>query len=524
MTPASELCVQLPIQSISFYLRPNGGVMSNQGRDPNSAASGRLGTLRCLLVFLVAISTVAGARPEPTQDDGALVRQTKAHLAGLAATNDFSGVVLIAKDGKPIVQQAYGFANRADGIRNTEQTKFNIASMGKMFTAVAVMQLVQAGKISVDDKVGKYLPAFPNQTVRDEVTIQQLLTHTSGLGDFLGKYAKVAKDGYKSVSDYLPLFGNDAPLFTPGSRLAYSNTGYMVLGLIIEAVSGETYFDYVRKYVFEPAGMADTDAYELDYAVPGMAVGYSRSSDRPGKWRNNLFTNVVKGGPAGGSYSTAADLLKFADALTHDRLLSKANTDLLTTGKQKYGSRMYAYGFTEESLNGHRIIGHGGGNVGIADELMIFTDLGYTAVILTNGEVENFWNIQTFIKKSLAGSSPDIDGFYFTQDVIEAAVRAGYDAGIAALQKNPHHVPVRSGLIYQMGNKLIWEGKNQQAIDVLRLNVSAFPDLSTVYSDLADAYERTGDRQKALEAYRKYLTMEPDDADAKDKIKRLEAN
>jgi CubicO group peptidase (beta-lactamase class C family) len=510
--------------------RASGGDISNRNGDTmvrkNSESHATRVRCRMLLALLVVVvvPTIANAQPTRAQDASEFVRQTKAHLATLATTDGFSGVVLVAKDGKPVFEKAYGFANRADSIRNVEGTRFNIASMGKMFTAVAIMQLVQAGKVSLDDRVGKYLPSYPNQTVRDEVTIHQLLTHTAGLGDFLGKYAKVTKDGYKAVSDYLPLFGNDAPLFKPGSRLAYSNTGFMVLGLVIEAASGETYFDYVRRHIFEPAGMTDTDAYELDDVVPRMAIGYARSPDRPGTWRNNLFANVVKGGPAGGSYSTAADLLKFSNALMHERLLDKASVALLTTGKEKYGSRMYAYGFTEEILNGHRLIGHGGGNVGIADELMIFTDLGYTVVVMTNGEVENFWNIQTFIKKSLAGSSPDIDGFYFTQDVIDATVRSGYDAGIAILQNNPRRLPVRSGLIYQIGNKLIWESKNPQAIDVLRLNLSAFPDLSSGHSDLADAFERIGNKQKAIEAYQKYLTMEPDDADAKEKLRKLEAN
>ena len=479
--------------------------------------------IRKRLIAAVAMWAVAVALPVLAQDTSKLVAQTKAHLASLAATEGLSGVVLIAKGDKVLFQKAYGLANRADGIRNTEATRFNIASMGKMFTSVAIMQLVQAGKVSLDGKVGKYLPAYPNEVVRNAVTIHQLLTHTAGLGDFLPKYAKTAKDSYKAVSDYLPLFGDDAPLYTPGSRLAYSNSGYMVLGLIVEAVSGETYFDYVKKHIFEPAGMTDTDAYELDYAIPRMAIGYARSPDRPGLWRNNLFTNVAKGGPAGGSYSTAADLLKFSNALMHYRFLSKANTDLLTTGRAKYRSGMYAYGFEEEKINGHRIIGHGGGNLGIADQLMIFTDLDYTVVVMTNGEVENFWNIQNFIKKLVVGATPDIDGYYFTQLTIEATVNSGYSAGMAALQNNPRHLSVRSGLIYEIGNKLIWEGKNKQAIDVLRLNLSAFPDLSSAYSDLAEAYERIGDKPQAIEAYKKYIVMEPDDAEAKDKLTKLEA-
>ena len=468
-------------------------------------------------VFMMAATPPARARDAAKE----LAAESAAHLSSLAAGDDFSGVVLIAKDGKPLFLKAYGFADRADGIRNTEATRFSIASMGKMFTAVAILQLAEAGKLDLDDKVGEHLPSYPNDVVRDTVTIHQLLTHTSGLGNFLAKYATTAKEQYKDVSDYLPLFGDEAPAFSPGSRLAYSNTGYLVLGLVIEAVSGETYFDYVRKHIFAPAGMKDTDAYELDYATPNMALGYVRSAERPGQWQNNLYTNVVKGSPAGGSYSTAGDLLKFSEALLQHRLLSKAGTELLTTGKVKYGNRMYAYGFAEETIGDHRIIGHGGGHYGIADELMIAPDLGYTVVIMTNGEVDGFWSVQTFIKQRLFGTTPDIDGYHFTQRAIDATAKSGYAAGIALLQDNPNRVPVRSGLIYQLGNKLIWQGKRSQGIDVLRLNLFAFPDVSSNYSDLADGYERVGDEAKAIELYEKYLTMEPDDADARAKLSKL---
>jgi D-alanyl-D-alanine carboxypeptidase len=343
------------------------------------------------------------------------------------------------------------------------------------------------------------------------------------MGNFWDEHAKLAKERFKAISDYLPLFVNQSLLYKPGTSFAYSNSGYMVLGLILERVTGQSYFDYLKEHIYKPAGMTDTDAYELDYVVPNLATGYTRSIERPGQWMNNSYVNVVKGGPAGGSFSTADDLLSFANALMQFKLLSREKTADLTAGKVPYGNRQYAYGFTEEVANGHRIIGHGGGHIGIADELMIFPDLGYTVVILTNGDVDNFWDIQAFIKRLLIGSTPDIESYNFTRNAVETTVGAGYESGIAALRNNPNKVVVRTGLIDQSGRKLLAEGKYDKAIAVFRLNVFVHPDVASVYESLADAYSRSGNKSQAIESYKKYLAMEPNDTETAEKLRKLTA-
>lgn len=246
----------------------------------------------------------------------------------LEKENYFSGVVLIAKGDKMIYKHAFGYANMADKIPNKADTKFNLASMNKMFTGLAIMQLAEKGKLSLHDKVGKYLPDFPNKLVADSVTIHQLLTHTSGMGNFWAEHDKLAKEKFKTVSDYLPLYVHQELLFSPGKGFQYSNSGYMVLGLIIEKVSGLNYFDYVRTYIFEPAKMKDTDSYDLEEAIPNMATGYTMLSEKPGQWKNNMYSNVVKGTPAGGGYSTAEDLLRFSLALQQNTILGKEFTIL----------------------------------------------------------------------------------------------------------------------------------------------------------------------------------------------------
>jgi CubicO group peptidase (beta-lactamase class C family) len=319
-----------------------------------------------------------------------VMKDIEAYLKKMVATNQFSGAVLIAKNGKPIFEQAYGLASKAFNVRNRIDTKFNLASMNKMFTAVAIAQLAEQGKLTYDAPIVKYLPDYPNKSVAEKVTIQQLLTHTSGLGDFFNEKFEARKTRLRAVQDYFPLFIDDALLFEPGQKWRYSNAGFIVLGAIIEKVSGQNYFDYVGEHIYQPAGMIDTDSYETDQDVANRAIGYTEigPSNRaePGPLRNNLIINPVKGSPAGGGYSTVEDMLRFDIALRQHKLLSEKSTDLVLTGKVGVGvpGEKYGYGFMVGQTNGHRIVGHGGTSPGANAKFDMYPDLGYTVIVLSN--------------------------------------------------------------------------------------------------------------------------------------------
>jgi CubicO group peptidase (beta-lactamase class C family) len=317
-------------------------------------------------------------------------RWLDSYLKRLATADVFSGSVMVVKDRKPIFQNAYGLASKAYNVPNRIDTKFNLGSMNKMITGVAIAQLVERGKFSFDDPVGKILPDYPNKEVAEKVKIHHLLTHTSGLADyFTPKFFETSKDRFKAVKDYLPLFIDKPLLFQPGERMSYSNAGFMLLGAIIEKVSGQDYFSYVREHIYKPAGMNDTDAYELDRDTPNLATGYTNENEEgrfiPGPRANNLFRHVVKGGPAGGGFSTAPDLLKFANALIGHRLLSQRYTDIVTTGKVAAGPGLkYGYGFFCAEVNGRRTVGHSGGFSGINSQLDIHLDTGYMIIVMSN--------------------------------------------------------------------------------------------------------------------------------------------
>lgn len=305
-------------------------------------------------------------------------------LSARAQRGDFSGSVLLAKDGKPVFAQAYGLADIAAGRANTLDTPINLGSMNKMFTGLAITQLVAAGKLSFEATVGEYLPNYPTQAVREQVTLHQLLTHTSGMGLYWNEAYQQSKNSIVDLDGFLSTFVDEPLQSEPGSEFHYSNSGPVVLGLIIEAVSGLSYYEYVRKHIYAPAGMTHSDHYSKTEADSGKAKGYYVPVGQTELTVNTDSLGNI-GSPAGGGYASANDLLCFAIALYDDRLIDAENRELMTTNKIKQGRRIgYGYLYGDREVNGRRYIGHNGGAPGINADFSVFPDHGYTMVVLSN--------------------------------------------------------------------------------------------------------------------------------------------
>jgi CubicO group peptidase (beta-lactamase class C family) len=256
--------------------------------------------------------------------------------------------------------------------------------MNKMFTAVAIAQLVERGVLSFDDPVSKWVPDALSDGAGDKVRIKHLLSHTSGLGSyFTDDWDSASRARYRSVDDFMAFAKKEKLAFEPGTRWQYSNTGMLVAGKVIEAATKQSYFDYVRENIYKPAGMINTDSYELDYVTPNLAVGYQRENTSAGvRWRNNIFMHVIKGGPAGGGYSTVEDLLRFDAALRSGKLVNRANFAILTSAKPELSSPNYGFGFG--IFDGGKIVGHSGGFPGISSNLDMYLEKGYTVVVMSN--------------------------------------------------------------------------------------------------------------------------------------------
>jgi len=256
-----------------------------------------------------------GAPEEPlaVRDEATAAADIAALVAKASSSGEFSGVVHIARGDRITWTGAEGEADKSSHVKNTPGTKFNVGSIGKTFTALAVAQLVHAGRLSLDDKVGRFLPDYPNATVREQVTVKHLLDMQSGIGDFFGpRYQETDKTRLRTLADYLPLFASEPLHFEPGQKREYSNGGYVVLGLIIEKVGGQPYDEYLGAHVFGPAGMRDTGFFPKSEPAAGRAIGYTT---RLGNGRRSNFESLPeRGSSAGGVYSTAADLLRFVKA------------------------------------------------------------------------------------------------------------------------------------------------------------------------------------------------------------------
>lgn len=263
-----------------------------------------------------------GAPPTAPIAEAELLRRTATLLDSVSAKGEFSGVVVIARNGNAVFQRAYGMADRETSRRNTTETAFNLGSINKIFTATAIRQLAADGKVHLDSALIKYLPDYPNPDVARKVTLRQLMTFRSGIGgDIFGVPASGRRHDITHNRDYLPLFVKEPLQFEPGTQQRYSNAGYIILGLVVEAVSGEDYYRYVQRHIYEPAGMTHTAAYFADSLPASVALGYTRNegassvSPQDAGLRRNTELLPGRGSAAGGGYSTAQDLLRFAEAM-----------------------------------------------------------------------------------------------------------------------------------------------------------------------------------------------------------------
>jgi D-alanyl-D-alanine carboxypeptidase len=473
-----------------------------------------------LLVASSLLLVLLGGDRVPVDD---LVLATEEFLEELNDYEELSLAVMITKNGVPVLEKAYGSANRSFDAPNRIDTKFNIASMNKMFTAVASMQLVQSGRLRLDDTIGDHIPDFPNEGIK-KVTVYQLLTHTAGLGNIFGKeYGKTPVNRYQDVEDYFPLFVDEPLRFDPGSKYEYSNAGYIMLGHLIEKITGRDYYSYVRENIFAPAGMRDTDCYDVQYPVPNLAVGYTKSRNGSGEYRYKTieYMKMTKGGPAGGGYSTVGDLLRFGEALFGNRLLDEEHTALATTGKvtvdDTYQGGEYCFGFLEQKINGHRIVGHSGNFSGIRSTLKIYVDDGISFAILSNVDRDQgAEELEYFIREHINGETEFTRSYLGTKKMIREIELAGLAGAMEEPGTNIDNSHLYESLIDYRGHLLLGRGEYEKAIDLLTFNTYAFPNSGRAHESLAEAYARAGDEENAARYRRKASDLEAKSASARE--------
>ena len=318
-----------------------------------------------ILVFALS-STLAFSQPSAFE----------AQIQPYVDSGRFIGSVLVSKDGKVLYRKAFGFAQAEWEIPNTPETKFRIGSITKQFTAVAILRLVEQGKLKLDDPIKKHYPTAP--ATWEAVTIHHLLNHTSGIPSYTGQAGFLEKSALpaKPADIIKPI--QTLPLeFAPGTKFVYNNSGYLLLGLILESLTGQPYAEYLRQTIFEPLGMKDTGADVSSAILKNRAAGYVSAGK---EIRNAHYTDMAWPFAAGVLYSTVDDLLKWDQALYTDRLLSNSSKEKLF----QPGLGNYAYGWQTLKLGTHPVVDHGGGIQGFNTHIARVLDEHVATIVLAN--------------------------------------------------------------------------------------------------------------------------------------------
>jgi CubicO group peptidase (beta-lactamase class C family) len=339
--------------------------------------------------------------PSIRMSQGDAIAALDSKLRSDAAADRFAGAVLVAKDGKPIFSGAYGLADRERNIPNQLDTCFRLGSMNKLFTAVATLQLAQKGQIDLEQPIGRYIVDYPNTELASKVRVKHLLMHSGGTGDIFGPEYDAHRNELRTLQDYVHLYGQRGLEFDPGSRVAYSNYGFVLLGVLVERASGQSYYEYVRDHIYAPAAMTATGSQPENEMVSCRAVAYTRAGGGA-PWHPNKDNLPYRGTSAGGGYSTVGDLLRFANALTSYQLLDAHRLNLLVEGEAlSPGGSKRSYGSGSRNWDAAQYFGHNGGYPGMNGDLEISLESGYVIVVLANLDPPAAQRVSEFVGSRL---------------------------------------------------------------------------------------------------------------------------
>lgn len=453
-------------------------------------------------------------------------RDKIAEIARAEGKHDlFSGTVLVAKHGEILYAESFGYANRDHGVPNKLNTRFNIGSIGKTFTATLVMQLVQEGKIALTDPISKYLPEFPHPEKYD-IQIQHLLNHSSGLANYMNhENYEATKFKLRRIDDVLPLIYDQKLLFKPGKKVGYSNSGMVLLGAIIEKIIGMEYKDYLKQRILDPLGMNDSGIVYPEEVFANRAIGY-----------NNIYhfddyqIETIREMPAfsdGGLYTTVEDLLKFDQALYGENLLDDRHKKIMFTPAGPH--EQIACAWFVLTFYGTKVIYHGGGCPGFNAEFRRYPEKGYTVIVLSNYYGDPAFELTNKIEALLLGLPYELAtrfdlnyrrGMYYQQG------HKDYKKAIDCFARNlgsESHLP---SLYQSARSKLLGEFDQEDAIEELDHYIAladkkSQPSVAAAWWRKGTAHEQLKQAERAIKCYEKCLALDPKMERAKEALAKL---
>ena len=438
----------------------------------------------------------------------------------------FNGSALVAENGKVIFKKGFGSANMEWNIPNQPDTKFRLGSISKQFTALLIVKLAEEGKLKLDVPITTYLSDYPKEN-GDKITIHQLLTHSSGIPNYTSApnfFKDKARNPY-TPAEFVKTFSSLPLEFTPGEKFNYSNSGYFLLGYIIEKITGKTYEQYLQEIVFTPLKMMNSGYDHSDVILKNRAAGYEKQGK---KIVNAAYLDMSIPYAAGSLYSTVEDLYLWDQALYTNKLLSEKSMELLFKPYIKAGGASYGYGwFIDEFDNGDKgkpkMVGHGGGINGFNTIISrIFTDKNLV-VLLNNTGGTVLGEMTNAIQAILYNKPFEQPQKSLALDLLDIYNEKGVAAGTESYKKfkNDPTYAIKEGDMNRVGYQLLQTGKKKEAIEVFKINTEAFPKSGNAYDSLGEAYLADGDKKLAIANYKKSVELDPSNENGKKVLDEL---
>jgi len=480
--------------------------------------------MRIARLFTLAIVAFITATTAFAQQD---VRKIDGLLKQYYDYGQFNGSILVAEKGKIIYEKGFGMANMEWAIPNQPDTKFRIGSVTKQFTATLILQLVEEGKIKLDGKITDYLTDYRKDT-GDKVSIHQLLNHTSGIPSYTARpdfMAEISRNPY-AVANFVKRFASGDLQFEPGSKFSYNNSGYHILGAIIEKVTGKSYETVLTERIFRPLGMTSTGYDHHAPLLQKRASGYQKTPDG---FVNAAYLDMSIPYAAGSIYSTVEDLLKWDQSLYQDKILSADSKKLMFTpglGNYGYGIRITdePVGKTDQKT---KIIGHGGGINGFNSLNLRAVEKQQTVIILDNVNLGQYHaKIATSIIGILNGQPIELPKRSIAETLYKIAIEKGVASAVAEYRKlkaeNSPTFDFSETELNTLGYQLLGLKRPKDAIEIFKLNVEIFPNSANPYDTLGELYLADGQKDLALANYKKAVELDPKNANALLIVRRLE--
>jgi len=440
-----------------------------------------------------------------------------------AALGQINGAVLVAENGKVIYSKGLGYADTENKVLNNPETKFRLASVTKQFTAALILQLVEKGKIKLDGKLSDYLPYY-RKDVGERVTIHQILSHTAGINNYTDKPEFAKDDAEKRVEpkEFILARCSDELIFEPGTSWAYSNSGYFILGAVIEEVTGKKYGDVLQENILVPLGMTNSGYENSDVTYENKAKGYENSIAGVVPARRIDMSIPFS---AGSMYSTVEDMFKWDQSLYTDKILSDASREkMFTPVLNNYG---YGLGIVEPELGGKkiRIISHSGGIFGFNTLFSRFVDDKHTIIVLNNYYDAASSALSNGIAQILYGFDAPPPREDLTNVLMKKITEKGIDAAVKevkALKEDAAKYKTNEVGMNNLGYLFLQQGKTKEAVEVLKLNVEWYPKSANVYDSYGEALAAAGDIENAILNYKKSIELNPNNDAGKEMLKKLE--